>query len=73
MIEADLTIDGYGVRCGCAGEEYRFARRTIKRLVEDGERLAKSLKWHSGKFAPNLCTKEVVRLHTTLMKEMEDK
>lgn len=32
MIEADLSIDGYGVRCGCAGEEYRKLQAKIASL-----------------------------------------
>ena len=69
MVEADLTIDGYGVRCGCAGEEYRSALQTIKRLMNYA-RHADDCRHHNTETMQCDCGYMPVLV---LMKEMEDK
>lgn len=72
MVEADLTIDGYGVRCWCAGDAYRILLQINKRLVEDGERLARLLESHTPyDEMPFEDEYEALDQHDSLMKEME--
>lgn len=81
MIESDLAIDGYGVRCRCAGDAYRILLQINKRLVEDGEILAHELKVqdkinkiNSNEFdGSSIFVDNALAQHTRLMKEMEDK